>query len=98
MRLYVLVSWGITVLMLFLIGVSPLGSVFNKLFGVFFWILGGRQLAARKITEADDPSVEKLRYSAGQALLSKDNLRELLKRISEPFFVPGTKRRSRWSG
>lgn len=46
--------------------------------------------AARKITETDDPSFGKLRYSAGQVLLSKDDPSKVLKRTQVPFFVPGT--------
>jgi beta-1,2-mannosidase len=47
--------------------------------------------AARKIAEPDDPSFGKLRYSAGQVLLSKEDPTKVLKRTTEPFFTPGTR-------
>lgn len=46
--------------------------------------------AARKIAESEDPSFGKLRYSAGQVLLSKEDPSKVLKRTKTPFFVPGT--------
>lgn len=44
--------------------------------------------AARKIDEPNDPSYGKLRYSAGQVLLSKEDPKRVLKRTNTPFFVP----------
>jgi beta-1,2-mannosidase len=45
--------------------------------------------AARIITELDDPSVGKLRYSTGQVLLSKEDPEKVIRRTREPFLVPG---------
>lgn len=45
--------------------------------------------AARIINEPDDPSFGRLRYSAGQVLLSKENPEKVIRRTSEPFFTPG---------
>ncbi|WAH38164.1 glycoside hydrolase family 130 protein [Alicyclobacillus dauci] len=47
--------------------------------------------AARTITETNDASVGKLRYSAGQVLLSKSDPSKVISRTSEPFFVPGSR-------
>ncbi len=46
--------------------------------------------AARVITDPQDPSFGKLRYAAGQVLLSKEDPTKVLKRTETPFFVPGT--------
>ena len=42
------------------------------------------------ITDPQDPSFGKLRYAAGQVLLSKEDPTKVLKRTETPFFVPGT--------
>ena len=47
--------------------------------------------AARMVDDPNDAGYGKVRYAAGQVLLSKDEPEKVLKRTSEPFFVPGTR-------
>ena len=46
--------------------------------------------AAKRLTDEADPAYGKLRYSAGQVLISYDDPTVVLRRTAEPFFEPGT--------
>ncbi|MCL6513708.1 MAG: glycoside hydrolase family 130 protein [Alicyclobacillus sp.] len=46
--------------------------------------------AARRITDPADPAFGKLRYSAGQVLLDREDPTRVLQRTEEPFLTPGT--------
>ncbi|GMA50834.1 glycosylase [Alicyclobacillus contaminans] len=47
--------------------------------------------AAQRITDPSNPACGRLRYAAGQVLLSKEDPHQVLKRMTVPFFTPGTR-------